>query len=133
MHLGSFRAPLRHGDLWNELKIMLAAYQKARREYIWLSRGEEVILQERCDGEVVKELALEPEYFEVLRLCNERVISFTELSREMTKAFVETTEDKLRDIVADLKREYLLYADEKQHQLISVVDTEGAPARVSGQ
>jgi radical SAM superfamily enzyme YgiQ (UPF0313 family) len=129
MHLGSFRAPLRHGDLWSEFKVLLAAYQKARREYIWLSRGEEVVLQERCDGELVKELALEPDYFEVLRLSNERVICFTELAREMKKAFVETTEDKLRDIVADLKREYLLYTDEKQHQLISIVDTDGMSAR----
>jgi hypothetical protein len=127
MHLGSFRAPLRHGDLWDEFKVLLAAYQKARREYIWLSRDGEMVLQERCDGELVKELGLEAEYFEVLRLCNERVVSFAEVGREMKNAFPETSEAKLRDIVAELKAEYLLYADAKQHQLISVVDTDGAP------
>ncbi len=128
MHLGSFRAPLRHGDLWDEFKVMLAAYQRTRREYLWLSRDGESILQERCDGELVKELALEPAYGEVLRLANERVVSFSELARGMKKAFPETSESKLRDIVDDLQKEYLLYADKKQHQLISVVDTDGMPA-----
>jgi radical SAM superfamily enzyme YgiQ (UPF0313 family) len=128
MHLGSFRAPLRHGDLWNQFKIVLGAYQKARREYLWLARSGEVVLQERSDGEVVKELALEPDYFEVLRLANERVVSFSEVARAMKEAFPETAEDRLHDIVSDLKAEYLLYADEKQHQLIAIVDTDGMPA-----
>jgi len=128
MHLGAFRAPLRHGDLWDEFKTLVEAYQKAKREYVWLSRGEEAILQERCDGEIVKELALEPQYCEVLRLANDRVVGFGELSQKIKAAFPDLPETKLRDIVCDLKGEYLLYTDEKQRNIIAVVDTDGCPS-----
>ncbi len=32
MHLGAFRAPLRHGDPWDEFKTLVDAYQKAQRD-----------------------------------------------------------------------------------------------------
>jgi hypothetical protein len=125
MHLGAFRAPLRNVDLWDEFKALAEAYQKAQREYLWLSRREEAVLQERCNGEIVKELALEPQYCEVLRVANDRVVGFGELLQKIRATFPDLPEDKLRDIVFDLKGEHLLYADEKQRHIISVVDTDG--------
>jgi len=127
MHLGSFRAPLWHSDLWDEFQVLVEAYQKTRREYHWFSRGEEAVLQERGNGEIVKEFALEPGYCEVLRLANDRVVGFGELSQKINTSFPELPEAKLREIVCDLKSEYLLYADEKLRTIISVVDTDDCP------
>ena len=81
MHFGCFRVPLLHSELWDEFRALMKAYQKTRREYHWFSRGEEAVLQERINGEIVKELALEPEYCEVLRVADDRVVGFGELSR----------------------------------------------------
>jgi hypothetical protein len=125
MHLGAFRAPLWNSDLWDEFQVLLAAYQKARREYHWFSRPEQAVLQERCNGEVVKEFSLEPQCYEVLRLANDRVVGFGELSQKIKTTFPDLTEAKLKEIVSDLKGEYLLYADEKFRTIISVVDTDG--------
>jgi radical SAM superfamily enzyme YgiQ (UPF0313 family) len=127
MELGAFRAPLLHGDLWDQFKILMRGYQEIRREYRWIPRGQEVILHESIGSEIVKEFVLEPETYEVLRLANDTVVSFADLEREMRRLFSSMDDSRLVQIVESLKGEYLLYADTKLNNIIAVVDTDRGP------
>jgi radical SAM superfamily enzyme YgiQ (UPF0313 family) len=127
MHLGYFRAPLKNPDLWGEFRILINAYQNARREYHWFAKGAEVLLQERHNGTIVKEFSLEPEYYQVLRLANDEVIDVHTLCQRINTSCPDMQEPRLKEIVQDLKSEYLLYADDAYQTIISVVDTDGGP------
>jgi radical SAM superfamily enzyme YgiQ (UPF0313 family) len=64
----------------------------------------------------------EPEYRYVLNIVEEKVGSFTELYSEMKKVFPEINEIRLKEILTNLKKSYLIYYNKEFSNIVSVIE-----------
>jgi radical SAM superfamily enzyme YgiQ (UPF0313 family) len=122
-HLGSCVRPLAHPDLWQQVASLAESYRRARREYRWMRSDDGFLLHELFEGTVVCEFALDRRQFEVLRAANDRVMNIGELGRGLAAAGTSLGEAGLRDVIRDLRKDYLIYSDEAAETVISIVDT----------
>ncbi len=64
----------------------------------------------------------EPEYWEVLSESNDEVTSFEKIFARLREKNIAVNEHRLKDIIHDLKSNYLLYANKDFSRVVSVID-----------
>jgi hypothetical protein len=61
--------------------------------------------------------------WDILCTCNDHVVGYKELFEKITSKYSEVNENILKEKIVDLKKECLLYCNEKFDNLISIIDT----------
>ena len=64
----------------------------------------------------------EPDYGHVLKAVEQKVCTFTELYSDMKKGYPEITEERLKEILANLKEAYLIYCNAEFSNIVSVIE-----------
>ena len=78
---------------------------------------------EYCNDEEIENIVFgEPEYGFILKATEQRVRSFEGLYADLKMKFPQTTEERLREILANLKSGYLIYCDAHFSNVISVLE-----------
>ena len=80
--------------------------------------------REYKNNKQTKSIYFEPEYREILRETNNKVISFNKLYKCLLVKFPRLKEEFLKFALLELKQEYLLYFNHSMSQIISVIDIE---------
>lgn len=81
---------------------------------------------EYCNDEEIENTVFgEPEYVHVLRAAEQKVITFIELHSDIKKVYPETTEERLKEILTNLKSSYLIYCNKEFSNIVSVVELRG--------
>ena len=78
---------------------------------------------EYCNDTEIENIVFgEPEYGFVLKTTEQRVISFEELYAAILKKYPQTTDERLKEILANLKSSYLIYCNNDYSNIISVLE-----------
>ncbi|MDA3952558.1 MAG: radical SAM protein [Bacteroidales bacterium] len=64
----------------------------------------------------------EPEYGYVLKALENNICTFNELYSDLKKVFIELSEEKLKEILSNLKKSYLIYCNADFSNIVSVID-----------
>ncbi len=67
----------------------------------------------------------EPDYWDVLKIANQKVCTFTELHAAIKKLHPEISTERLKKILTELKGLYLVYCDNDLSNVITVIDVDG--------
>ena len=120
--LGTFVRRLEHEELWKRFEIEVKRYQNKRYDYKWFKKGSLTILREFREGSLIQENRLEPIQLQMLKLAN----TMTTLDRLCSTICAETpvSVTEVKRHVKGLKGKSLLYCDDKQDKMVSVVDTD---------
>ena len=113
-------------DNWKEWQNFLISelyYKNNRHSYKIMKHGSVVYYEEYCNNQLIQTISFDqPEYIDVLKETNEKVISFTELFKKISAKHSAITAEKLMDILKKLKSEYLLYYNYDLTSVISIID-----------
>lgn len=78
---------------------------------------------EYCNDEEIANIVFgEPEYGLILKACQQKVLSLSELLSDLIIEFPELTEARLKEILSNLKSSYLLYCNSDFSNIISIVE-----------
>ena len=64
----------------------------------------------------------EPDYGHVLKAVEQKVCTFTDLYSDMKKVYPEITEERLKEILTNLKEAYLIYCNAEFSNIVSVIE-----------
>jgi radical SAM superfamily enzyme YgiQ (UPF0313 family) len=110
---------------WNSFKQVSEYYEKHEfRYYLIEDKGIINYIEYRGDIKIDSLTFDQPEYWEVLKLANDEVISMKELYNKISIKYPDFNEERLKEIVDELKSSYLLYSSKDYSKLISIIDTE---------
>jgi hypothetical protein len=110
---------------WNSFKQVSEYYEKHEfRYYLIEDKGNINYIEYRGDIKIDSLTFDQPEYWEVLKLANDEVISMKELYNKISIKYPDFNEERLKEIVDELKSSYLLYSSKDYSKLISIIDTE---------
>ena len=100
-------------------------YQKCEYSYKLLKNNNIIFYKEYLDkNEIDSILFDEPEYADVLISANNKVISFEELYKNMTEKYSYISANKIKKILSELKKKFLLYYNEDFSDIITIIDME---------
>lgn len=112
-------------DKWHSFKVTSDFYEKAKFKYYLIEANEEVNYLEYKEDLKIESLTFDqPEYWDVLKIANDQVISLKKLYREIQKKYSEMNLDRLIEIVIELKGSYLLYCSKDRNKIVSIIDTD---------
>lgn len=78
---------------------------------------------EYCNDEEIENIVFgEPEYGSVLKATEQQVRTFTELFTDIKKDYPQMTEERLKEILTNLKEGYLIYCNAQFSNIISVLE-----------
>ncbi len=108
---------------WENFSQMEAYYKEHKYKYRILKHVDTLVYKEFLDEEEKNSFVFNgPEYFEIMNLANDKVISFEELSLELKGKFREISDEKIKNIISELKEKYIMYASEDYATIITVID-----------
>ncbi len=91
---------------WENFSQMEAYYKEHKYKYRILKHVDTLVYKEFLDEEEKNSFVFNgPEYFEIMNLANDKVISFEELSLELKGKFREISDEKIKNIISELKGE----------------------------
>lgn len=109
---------------WEKLVEIQAYYKSNKFSYKMLQADGVYYYTEYCnDMEIANVVFGEPEYAYVIESSDPKVSSFDEFYAEMKKTFPETTEERLKEILANLKESYLVYCNDEFSNIVSIIST----------
>ncbi len=108
---------------WNKLEKIEEHYKKSNFSYTIQENNGVCYYTEYCDETEIANLVLgEPHYWHLLKTIEHKVFSFEELLPEMQKKFNDTTEQKLKSILLNLKKAYIIYCNTDFTNIVSVIE-----------
>ena len=63
-------------------------------------------------------------YWDVLTFANDKVVSYNKLYKYISEKYKNISEDKVTEIISDLKDKYLLYASHDFKKIVSIINTD---------
>ena len=66
----------------------------------------------------------EPEYIDILKAANDKVISFDELNKNIKTKYPNITKSRIKKVLSDLKKSFLLYHNSDYSNIVTVIDTD---------
>ncbi|MFV0265894.1 MAG: hypothetical protein ACK5HT_02040, partial [Draconibacterium sp.] len=110
---------------WESFKQISDYYEKHEFNYFLIEDNGVVNYLEYRENLKTESLSFnQPEYWDVLKLANNQVISLKKLHEKLILKHKKISLDKLTKIVNELKESYLLYASKDYHKLVSIIDTD---------
>ena len=62
--------------------------------------------------------------FAVLKTANDKVISLDDMLKKLLKTYSSITEENIKEILTNLKKQYLIYYNDDYTEIISIIDTD---------
>lgn len=122
--LGQYRTPPLM-DKWQSFKAISDHYEKSVYKYYLIENENVINYLEYKDNVKVNSLIFDqPEYWDVLKKANDKIISFEKLYKDLKEKYIHLTESKLNKIINDLNESYLLYSSANRKKNISIIDTD---------
>lgn len=124
--LGQYRVPPLMVK-WNSFMTISNHYEKSDYKYYLIENEGFINYMEYKDEQKIESLTFDqPEYWDVLKIANDEIISFTKLYQIINKRYNEISKERLLEIVNELEKNYLLYSSNDNSKIISVIDTDVA-------
>ncbi len=109
---------------WNAFKEISNYYQEHEfRYYLIEDNGVIKYIEYREDLKVQSLTFDQPEYWDVLKIANDEVISLNKLQKKINEKYSDIDQSRLIEIAEELKSSYLLYSSADHSKMISVIDT----------
>lgn len=108
---------------WEKLMKIEEYYKTNKFSYKILENNGIYYYTEYCNDEEVTNITFgEPEYGYILKTVEQKVCDFNELYSDMSKEFSNITEERLKEILTNLKKSYLIYFNTEFSNIISVIE-----------
>lgn len=112
---------------WENFKKTNTFFEDTKFNYRILRHNDVYYFSEYMNNDLVNYIVFDkPEYWMVLQLANEHVVSFQSVFLQLRESFPKMTENDLTEIIDALKEDHLLYANSERSRLVSVIDTSEA-------
>ncbi|NQU54726.1 MAG: radical SAM protein [Bacteroidetes bacterium] len=108
---------------WNKLIKIEEYYKTNSFRYTIQENNGVYYYTEYCNDEEIENTVFgEPEYASVLKAAEQKVITFIELYSDLIKVYPGITEERLKEILTNLKNTYLIYCNAEFSNIISVIE-----------
>lgn len=108
----------KNNPLWRLFKITERFYQETQYSYQLREVDGVLIYSEFVNGKIFREKSLSAEEFEILSICDRKVISLSELHLQMK---IEHTIDNIKEIIKTLMGIGIIYASDDYEQIVSII------------
>ncbi|WP_289054344.1 B12-binding domain-containing radical SAM protein [Carboxylicivirga marina] len=110
---------------WNKLEEAEAYYKQHRFSYTVQQHNDVLYYTEYCNGSEIENIVFgEPEYGFVLKVTGKCVMSFDALFDLARVEFTAITEERLKEVIANLRSSYLLYCTAELDNVVSLIDVD---------
>ncbi len=110
--------------LWGYFIDLDSYYTNNYYSYRLTKLNEVVLYEEFVNDTVIKELVFnKQEYWEVLSLASDKVISILQIHKVLNDYCNNITLEKLEDIILELKTENLIYCNSDLSEIVTIIDT----------
>ena len=108
---------------WDKLIETEDYYKTNKFNYKILENNGIYYYTEYCNDTEIENIVFgEPEYGFILKATEKKVCTFTELYSSMQQVFPDITEDRLKEILSNLKASYLIYCNQEFSNIVSVIE-----------
>jgi len=108
---------------WNKLIEIEEYYKTNKFSYKIQEHNGIYYYTEYCNDTEIENIVFgEPEYGYILKATEQKVCTFSELFSHMKKEYTEITEERLIEILTNLKEGYLIYCNAEFSNIVSVID-----------
>jgi hypothetical protein len=122
-YFGGFYKNLENEIEWDNFEKINKFYEETEFKYQVLeSRGVHYYTENKGRTLVNYIIFNEPEYWEVLSESNDEVTSFEKVFAQLKEKNIDMSENRLTEIIQNLKSNYLLYANKDFSRIVSVID-----------
>lgn len=122
--LGQYKQPILR-EQWDLFKMVSDHYEKSQYRYFIIKNNEAIqYLEYQGDLKVESILFDKPEYWEILRLANDRILTSSQLFVKTKEKFPLLREEDFFKILDELRAKYLLYCSENNRKIITIIDTD---------
>ncbi len=112
-----------NGKEWDKLIEVENYYKTNNFSYKIQENNGVIYYTEYCNDEEIENIVFgESEYGFILNAIQEKVYTFTELYFEMKTEYAEIAEERLKEIIANLKSSYLIYCNADFSNIVSVIE-----------
>jgi radical SAM superfamily enzyme YgiQ (UPF0313 family) len=109
---------------WEIFKQVESYYIKHNFSYKILKNKDIIYYFEYLDKELLATLILDELDFAVLKAANDKVISLANMLDQLLKTYSSITEQNVKEILSNLKKQYLIYYNDDYSSIISIIDTD---------
>lgn len=110
--------------LWQKFEKISNYYEDTKFDYYLIETNGNKYYIEYKDNLKIEETCFDkPEYWEVISLANDKVISFKQLHKKLNEQYPDINAEYLTTILKDLKEKFLLYYSSDMKKIVSVIDT----------
>lgn len=123
--LFGFYKTLPHEVEWEQFETINRFYEEAEYKYrIYECKGVYYFEQYKKD-EIIHQIVFnEPEYIDVLKTANNEVTSYEKLKNILEAKYPGITEERIAEILQNLKNEFLIYYNTDKTRIVSIIDVE---------
>ncbi|NOQ25543.1 MAG: radical SAM protein [Bacteroidales bacterium] len=108
---------------WNKLIEIEDYYKTNKFNYKIQENNGIYYYTEYCNDIEIENIVFgEPDYGHVLKAVEQKVCTFTELYSDMKKVFTDISEERLKEILTNLKESYLIYCNAEFSNIVSVIE-----------
>jgi len=108
---------------WNKLSEIENYYKTNKFSYKIQENNGIYYYAEYCNDTEIENIVFgELEYGSILKALEEKICTFTELYSYMIKIYTEITEERLKEILMNLKEAYLIYYNTEFSNIVSVIE-----------
>jgi radical SAM superfamily enzyme YgiQ (UPF0313 family) len=108
---------------WEKLREIEGYYKSAKFSFKIQQNNDTIYYTEYCNDTEIENITFgEPEYKHVLQAIEPKVMSFSELHTNMREKHSEITEERLKEILSNLKASYLIYFNAEFSNIVSVIE-----------
>jgi len=112
-----------NADAWSQLAIAEEHYKENTYSYTLLENDGVYYYTEFCnDTEIENIIFGEQDYGIVLKLLQKKIYTLQDLLYDIQKIFPEFTVIRLKEILSNLKKSYLVYCDDDYHSVVGLVE-----------
>ena len=109
---------------WEIFRQVESYYIKHIFNYRILKNNDIIYYFEYLDKELFTSLILDELDFAVLKTANDKVISLDDMLKKLLKTYSSITEENIKEILTNLKKQYLIYYNDDYTEIISIIDTD---------
>ena len=109
---------------WEIFKEVESYYIKHIFNYKILKNNDTIYYFEYLDRELFTSLILDESDFAILKAANDKVISLDDMLKKLLKTYSSITENEIKEILTNLKKQYLIYYNDDYSNIISIIDTD---------
>ena len=121
--LFGFYKTLPHEVEWEQFETVNRFYEEAEYKYrIYESKSIYYFEQYKKDELIHQIVFNEPEYIDVLKTANNEVTSYEKIKNILEMKYEGITEERILEILQNLKNEFLIYYSTDKTRIISIID-----------